>query len=332
MGTDLITENAAPKPALKLDFLIPASPHDGFYSQIAFFRLALDQLGGIYKEARLVAVFGDDRPRPLPARWAPFFDRIDVEWADPKEFKRRGYFAQGLRRFEVFRPDADLVILCDADTVLMRGLGWLIAEMVLRPALAGVIAHFHFPWENGTGNAASDWQCLAGIVLGREIALPYFYSLTEAGEQQRCPFCINYGFFAGPASMLRTFYRCYLDMLPAVHAVLKNYFAGQVALALAAEDLGLPMLALPMRYNFPNDPLADDRYHLEKHIIILFHYLRTAKFDRQIIFTNPKDFDLFLSRRLTGSNHIFQEFVESLTGGRFPFDTARPDIGEAGRS
>jgi hypothetical protein len=55
------------EPDFRLDFVIPASPNDGFYSQIAFFRLALDRLGGIYRQARLVAVLKMVR---LTAAWS----------------------------------------------------------------------------------------------------------------------------------------------------------------------------------------------------------------------------------------------------------------------
>ena len=44
---------------MKLDFLLCGSANDAFFSQIAFFRLCLNALGGVYSDARVVAVFGD---------------------------------------------------------------------------------------------------------------------------------------------------------------------------------------------------------------------------------------------------------------------------------
>jgi hypothetical protein len=74
-----------------------------------------------------------------------------------------------------------------------------------------------------------------------------------------------------------------------------------------------------MSYNFPNDPVADKLYPQELNSISVLHYLRTDKFDRQKIFVSKKNFEKFLSLRLTGSNKIFQEFVKYLTGGKYPF-------------
>jgi hypothetical protein len=51
---------------MKIDVLIPASPNDNFYSQIAMVRVALDSLGGAYRDARVVAVLGDKAVVPLP--------------------------------------------------------------------------------------------------------------------------------------------------------------------------------------------------------------------------------------------------------------------------
>ncbi len=128
---------------MKLDFIIPASPIPAFFSQIAMFRRSLDRLGGFYRDARLVAVFGDSIRTPLPVAWRPHFERIDVAWADPAEFARSSYRAQGAYRFEVMRPDADIAILCDADTIMMRPFGREVLDIAGTDAIGGVIAHSH---------------------------------------------------------------------------------------------------------------------------------------------------------------------------------------------
>ena len=68
---------------MKLDFLICGAPTDAFFSQIAFFRLSLDNLGGCYKKARLVASFGDHSVEKVPKRWEHYFKNIDIEWSHP---------------------------------------------------------------------------------------------------------------------------------------------------------------------------------------------------------------------------------------------------------
>jgi hypothetical protein len=307
---------------MKLDFLINGSPNDAFFSQIAFFRLALNALGGAYRNARLVAVLGRETTTSLAPEWAPYFENIVVEWTDPYHVRLRDAAAETDRRFKLFRPDADLVILCDADTVLMRPLSDLAAGLAREPAVAGVVAHYHFPWHKSAGDPLQDWRAIAKAVLGREIPLVYPYTLDDSEAAGRCPFYINFGFFAAPPALMSELYPRYRDIRAKVQDILGNAFAGQVGLSLAIFDLGLPKIALPMRFNFPNDPLADVRYADEMQQIVMLHYLRTAHFDRQKIFTSADEMAKFFSLDLEGSNRIFQSFVLKLTDGRYPFDRA----------
>jgi len=304
---------------MKIDFLIPGSPNDAFFSQIAFFRLALDALGEVYRRARVVAALGDETIVPIPSRWSRYFERIEVEWVDPAEFRRRGYLAQVDRRCDLFRPDADMVIFCDADTALIRALPGLAASLVDEPALLGVIAHYHFPWADSTGEPERDWERLAASLLGREIALEHRYSLQEPALANRCPFYVNYGFLAGPPALFARFSEAYRAMVPRVHRVLGNHFSSQVTIPLAIAELGLPARALPMRYNFPNDPQADALYPYELGRIVVLHYLRTSQFDRQHVFAEKDAFERFLGLDLAGSNREFQTFVRNLTAEHYPF-------------
>lgn len=306
---------------MKLDFLIPGSPNDGFFSQIAFFRLALDSLGGAYRDARLVAVFGHETPMSLPSQWAPYFKNIDVHWADPSEVRRRDSAAQADKRFELFRPDADLVVLCDADTVIMRSFSGVASWLARKPALAGVIAHSRFPWTQSTGDSRQDWRAIAMAILGREIPCNHRYTLQGRPDAvDRCPFYINYGFFAGPPALMCRFYPRYREIRTKVVELLCNEFSGQVSLSLAVCALDLPTVALPMRFNFPNDPLADARYSRDMERIVMLHYLRLTHFNRQKIFTSAEEMRMFLSLNLQGSNRKFQSFVRNLTGGDYPFE------------
>ena len=75
---------------LKLCFLIPASPNNNFFSQIAMFRLALNHLGGIYQKALIVVVFGDNEVKPLPRHWKPYLEGVITHWVSPIEFQKKG--------------------------------------------------------------------------------------------------------------------------------------------------------------------------------------------------------------------------------------------------
>jgi hypothetical protein len=90
-----------PRGAAGVEFLLCGSPNDAFYSQIAFFRLSLDRLGEQSRAARVVAVFGAVECPPLPERWAPYFERIEVYYVSGETFRRKQLFAASDRRFEL---------------------------------------------------------------------------------------------------------------------------------------------------------------------------------------------------------------------------------------
>jgi hypothetical protein len=304
---------------MKLDFIIPASPNDAFFSQLAMFRLSLDMLGGPYRDARLVAVLGDDVRSPLPERWQPHFERIEIVWAEPHVFQRIGYRAQGDHRFEAIRPEADLVVLCDADTLLLRMFAQEVFELAQRDAIGGVIAHYHFPWGDTSGEAHADWNNIARQVIGTGIDTPYHYTLLDQDAPGSCPFYINLGLLIGSPRSLHALNDSCKAIRVSVRNILNNYFDAQVTLALAVAQRSLRATALPMRYNFPNDPIADRKYASELDEICLIHYLRTERFDRHKIFAENEAFEAFLELDLSGSERLFQKFVIDLTGGKYPF-------------
>ena len=245
---------------MKLDFLLPASPTPGFFSQIAFFRICLNALGGVYRDARVVAVFGDHETEDLPGAWRNYFDDIDIEWAHPVGAVNVDHQAQHDRRFEIIRKEADLAILCDADIAMLRPFDGLAGRIVDEACLAGVIAHLHFPWAGRSRDPDVDWPELADAILGRPIARPNRYTLMPLDTPPAAPFYINYGVFAGPPALMAEFHKRDLVIRQKVADVLGHWWAPQVSVSLTCEDLKIPTLALPMRYNYPNDPIADTLY------------------------------------------------------------------------
>ncbi|MBL27871.1 MAG: hypothetical protein CMM50_10035 [Rhodospirillaceae bacterium] len=306
---------------MKLDFLICGSPNDAFFSQIAFFRLCLNALGGACREARLVAVFGDDEISPLPDVWAPYFANIDVSWASVEAFAEHGYAAQGDRRFELIRDDADIAIMCDADVTILRPIDDLCRELMAEPALAGVIAHYHYRWPGRSErDPDTDWPDLARSILGREMKRPYRYNLEGKDAPPQAPFYVNYGMVAGPPRLLKDFIERDLQIRPSLAEIFGSWLAPQVSLPLTCTDLGIPTRPLPIRFNFPNDPKADQQHPQELENVVFLHFLRTKIFDRQKIFTTRTEFEHFLNMTLGGSNKIFQEHVRRISGGIYPFE------------
>ena len=319
-----------PRGATGVEFLLYGSPNDAFYSQIAFFRLSLDQLGEQGWAARVVAVFAAVECPSLPDRWAPYFDRIEVHYVSGETFRRKRPASD--QRFDLLSSDAQCSCLCDADTVLVRPLpADFLDELKRDPAVCGVVAHYPFPIEVDTRRPGmpggiypgmphqAAWNALSETILGRHILRPLRYTLVEGATDNRCPFYINYGFLAGPPALLRRLYRTMSEIHPVLEGTLGGYFVAQISIALAVELARIPWRALPMRFNFPNDRNADRLHAAELDRVVLIHYLRDKIFDRHRIFCQPASFDQFLSMTLEGSDRVFQDRVVQITDGRYPF-------------
>lgn len=307
---------------MKIEFLIPGSPTDAFFSQAAMFRLGLDSLGGIYERARVVLCLGAPEIHAIPPRWRPYMSRIDVLWAPVELVRLNG--TGGVHRYDLIDAASDLSILCDADTLMVRPFDpQALRAFVDAPAIRGVIAHYCPPLVDDTGKDYGDrggewfWRFISARAVGRIIPCSYTYSLDPG--QQACPFYVNYGFVCGTFEVLRRLKHELASLLPRIRADLANRFAGQIGIALSCHAAGLPVEALAMRYNFPNDPAADARYPDELAQAVLLHYLRLEHFDRQRIFVSASAFHEFLGLPLDGSNRVFQARVREITGGVYPF-------------
>jgi len=309
---------------MKLDFLICGSANDAFYSQIAFFRLCLNNLGGHYSAARLVAVFGNQDEDQLPPRWERHFNGIEVEWVQKPCGSDPNHKLQHERRFDLIREDADFAFMCDADVAIQNQFDSLLAELLIKPALVGVIAHYHFPWGERKRLPEVDWVELSMKILGKEINRPYRYTLYPEGEDHRAPFYINYGLFGGTPDLLKQFFARDRIIQPKIAEIVDGWWAAQISIALTSFDLDLPVRSLPMRYNFPNDAIADNLYPEELKNVVFMHYLRNQHngqptFYRHKIFVNEMEFRNFIEGNYEGSNSVFRDFVLNITNGKYPF-------------
>lgn len=306
---------------MRLQFLIAGAPSAAFCSQIAMFKRGLDHLGPPYSSARLTAVFGDDKITVLPPHWASHMMGIETVFAEPADFALYNAFAQGDLRFELVDPDADVVLMFDADTLLLRPIPELLEQSLARPALRGVIAHrspFHpgSSWEE-VGTAFPD----APLVFDHEYALAYH---EVEGKQRRvpCPFYINQGVMCATPEIFG-------DLGPKMkalrHAFIARWpdqlmFSSQIALTLAFAKHAIPHEAIPMRYNFANRPSeADVQYPEELAQVAVLHYQERTLFDRHKIFTSQDEFERFIGLELEGSHRVFQDHVKVITDGLYPF-------------
>lgn len=300
---------------------MPGSPNDAFYSQAAMFRLSLDSLGEMYHEARLVlCLVSSDGPVPTPARWLPWFNRIEVRWADPSYAFLLNHVQD---MYEMVDPGADISVICDADTLFIRPLpAEFLHDMMTAPALCGVAAHYPPPVHNFDDfpppqNATEMWERM-GAALGHKLSLTVPHTLSPTGSMGPL-FYINHAFLAGPPALMRQLGVLQAQVRPPIEAVLFNQFADQIAVAMAVETCNLPHRLLPMRYNFPNDKTADRFYPEELDNVIMLHYLRKTEFDRHKIFASKAEFEAFMGMQLQGSDAVFQNAVRKLTRGNYFF-------------
>jgi hypothetical protein len=300
-----------------------ASPTDAFYSRVAMFRLALDHLGGIYKDASILLFLGDEAVQPLPPRWKRHLgDNVAIHWIDPGLYRHFSWHATADARWQYDYDNYDIVILCDADTMLLRPVGEMLAEMCTSPAVMGVIAHYPF-LRTGAQDYRQAWIHLAARHAHKPIHFSYRHTLippADTSESAACPFYLNFGFVAASPNLIRLLRSTYLSIRTRLASEMKEpFFSSQIALALATIAEGVPARALPVRYNFPNDVVAENLHPDELTDIRLMHYLRTSEFDRDLIFSTEPHFRDFLTRHMTGANRVFQHHVHQLTGGAYPF-------------
>jgi hypothetical protein len=305
--------------ALKLEFLTCGDANSAFWSQAALFRLALNSLGEPYSSARQVLSVGttgqEDR---VPKQWEPWLTGVEIDWVEESQ--------KCLRLYQLAQPTADLSIMCDADTLLLKPLPQsFLEEAIRRPAISGVIAHYPPPLLHYEGSpsrpltsVASMWNALARRILGRPMEMRYRYTMLD-DDSERAPFYVNHGFVAAPAELMHEMGRHIGEILPDVQYVIDNDFCFQIAIACAVERGSLAHRTLPMRFNFPNDPICDRRYPEDLVNVVLIHYLRTTTFDRHRILADAEAFGAFMNLPLNGSNETFRDHVRNLTGGMFPF-------------
>ncbi len=307
----------------KVAILIPASPNPAFFSQIAASALALSRLNWRRWEPAVYAFLGGEPDFEALEAWRPYLRDTMMTFVPASlSNAHRSYYAQIDSLFRCAPADADVLIRMDADTLVVRNFEDLLDYVAETKSVAGVTAHFPFPTWPGVTPRQS-WMGLAYLLTGGSIGFDHAYSLPPAEASQDAwttPFYLNDGVVLFAGSVFADVVAHYLRLRPDLMDRLPDpYFSGQIALALAIAQSGVRSCALPMRYNFPNDELADARYPEELDDVCIFHYLRTHAFDRHKIFSSLSAYHEFVDLPLTGSNRVFQSCVATLIGAEYPF-------------
>ena len=321
--------------------LVAASPTPAFFSQIAVLARALQQLRWHRWRYSLHVYVGGVHESDALDAWVPHLRDVHVRWSSISSFARDGDWAQSDDVFRNPPADADVFLALDADTLPVDAFESVLDRVLETNTVAGVIAHYPtvlpFSFNQATGavsflppspgwpatSVRDAWQRLAlGIWNG---PLEFLFSHTLMGADvpitlREAPFYLNFGVVFFPKPVFAKIAPTYVDMR---HRLMDRLplpdFSGQVALTLAIASSGANTWALPMRYNLPNDPVAERMYPQELEHVAIFHYLRTAVFDRHLIFLNQEHYQQFLSLQARGVNRRFQEAIRRIVGDVYPF-------------
>ena len=299
-----------------------ASPNAAFMSQIAAFSLALRQLPWKHWQASIHVAMGGDVDAQVLHQWLPHLQDVTITLVSSQRFREEKIWAQSDDVFRLAPRDADVYIAMDADTLPVGDLEPVLDEVLENNEVAGVIAHYPFPGFPDL-SAEKAWEIAGKGVLKNPLDLSHRCTLMADDvpvEKRMTPFYLNFGVVFFSRQAFSQVMQRYLKMRPRLmNRLPDNAFAGQVALTLSCANAGVKTRALPMRFNYPNDVVADRLYPHELSNVVVFHYLRTGNFDRHRIFTTAQEYERFITLSLEGSDRFFQKKVQEFLGGSYPF-------------
>ena len=299
-----------------LEVHVPIAPKPYFLNQLRCLTHSLRRFGGSYRDAPVIATVGGDEVDEGLAGRMPWLaaNGIELRWVPQSEYARIGLHATGATRLkQAFR--SDMILLLDADTLIRRPLDSLIDRAWEDRVLSGVIAHVP-PFHSGKLDSP-DWATLfaaCGLV-----APPLAYEHTGWGymldepRNRYCPPYFNYGVIAAPADVISRIGGLSETYLSRLQEVVASYFDAQIALCMAIVQLGIPVRALPLRYNMANNPHLEALHHREIEHAVILHLLAEQKFRRDEAFASLSNLEALLARTdLRVTNLLAQEVIRSI--------------------
>lgn len=234
-----------------------------------------------------------------------------IEWIGRTEFdawegSRAPYLATMNRRW---KPpfDGDHILMLDADVLCLRRFDQLFEAN----AVQGVQAHVpplsaaqwrHLFWRAGMDEPALAFpHSGAGIMCAADAVGPWYP---------------NSGVVFGPRALVERMAEHYQQAIQFLgRAIEDGYWNDQIANTLAAYAAQVPMRALPISFNFPNQREFDAAYPTPLDDVRFVHYLRTDTIDRDRDFANADAIRALAGRcDLTGSNEVLRARVAQLVG------------------
>lgn len=278
----------------QIEFRIPIAPTASFYNRVHFFCAALGRLGREYASTPVRIVVGDyadlDEVR-LTNAWAT---QYNLQWHRvPEEVSAaHHYFGTSDFRYALPESTADLVVLADADTVLVQpvaqDLSWMLCD---EPCIAGHMAHIPPPskfLERSDLGERDFWP-----FLFQEFSIPfpdelYRYSRDLAKEFPIAPAYYNLGFVALNRSALRIVKNVIFDVRERLNKMIQSEMRCQIALTLISYKHAMKRRNLPAIFNAANDDAYLRHNRVRPEDIKVLHYLRTNELDRDVFLTDAE--------------------------------------------
>jgi hypothetical protein len=280
---------------MKIEFRIPVSPDKSFYSQLRLFALSLAKLGEPYSTARIVVCVGNSAQYDAVVEQNSWAKDFPVEWsvASPEFCEEFNMMSSGLWRYS-FPSDADVIILCDADTCVINRFDGLLAQMVrTSSAVAGVQAHYS-PFPNGSNE--SSWKRALAAIGQDDFMLQHGYSMEAKPCSELSPPYFNYGFVLFNREAFKSLSSIMQESLStAMSTFPENVFAAQIALSLAIIKKNVFAIMLGHEYNCANDDSIVNGNFVDILCIRVIHYLRTNEFDRHNFLCDKEKFNEFIN-------------------------------------
>lgn len=299
----------------RLEIRVPISPTPDFFRRIHLMAASLRRLeGAVGPYVLVVCVGGDEEPSDLYAAqpWSRIYPLV-WHWADRARFQRDSFWETSR---EIFRQPTrgQFVICADADVLFMEDFADLLHDLEREPAVAGVIAHAP-PFQDD--QFAAKWRQLFADYETPPPSFEFEHTgwgfMVQQEALRLTPAYFNFGMVAASAGMMEIVSSEMEKADDFVNAKLDTFFRFQIALTLTLQKHGLPVRALPLRYNFPNDPGFDSKYPEELSNVRILHYLRCEIIHREKDFLGLNNLAALIARQdLTGSNEIFRRRLAQL--------------------
>jgi hypothetical protein len=268
---------------------VPIAPTPVFLLRIRLLAASLARFGGL--DCRLVVTVSRDvAPYDLHAA-EPWSREAGVEWRwmSAEQYAAHGMYGTAMMRF-TYAFETPFVLLLDADTLCTGsladvprrvgdGIGGVMAWVtpLLEPPVpreGGPLAPERF-WEDLFASAG-----LAAPPLDHEH--PGWRVMNDVPAHRYAPPYFNLGMLAGTAEAMGVLGRTVLADLEVVDRFVETRFRCQLALTLSGLRSGIPLVPLPLRFNFPNSPWFWDG-HPDERDVRLLHYVQQEEIDREAL-------------------------------------------------